>query len=654
MPPQLTNGLLFKSCGELRMFRRFLFSMGLLGLAATGTALAQDETVPLSNPVLVTGSRLPSTSATTPVSVTVVTRDEIDRLQPANAVHLMRLVPGIHIDLPGGLGGVSSIYLRGADPNYTQILIDGVQVNDPTNSRGGSFDISSIDIRSIERVEIVRGSQSAVRGADAISGTINFITRGAGGAQQYSVFVSGGAHGGRRGSVEERGSLSPRADLALRAAYIDDGDATEGNRFHNRLVSAKSELYPSDDMSFRLVARMSDSDSSNFPDDSGGPAFAVRRDSDTRDSTEISAGLAFEQEVSSQWSYNVDASAYRHRELFVSPGVAGGVRNAFGTPVNSSESVYDRFDLQASANVSVNDYFEVVAGAAILEESGISDSRLITGGSPSDSRFSLRRTTQSGFTEARWRVLPGWSLQAGARIDNPDGFSSQASLSAGSVYTFSPRGTEWKLSWGEGFKLPSFFALGNAIVGDPTLRLESSSSVETSVRLPLLNGRGEVGASVFRTYFYDSIDFDDTLNRLVNRGEVVTWGSEVTTSWVLGSSVTIAAHITFVDTDIRDDNEELRNRPKWRAGGDFSWQALRDVKLSGRTLYVGRVLDSSIPTGDRSLNDYTRFDVAASWRIAEGWDAAVAVDNIFDNKYEEAVGFRAPGILPRMTLRVAF
>lgn len=636
------------------MLRNHLILSAVFGLAMTVDGLAQDAAVPRSDTVIVTGSRLPSTRATTPVSTTVLTRDDIDTLQPADTVDLLRRIPGIHIDQPGGLGGVSSIYLRGADPNYTQILIDGVQVNDPTNSRGGSFDVSSIDMLSLERVEIVRGSQSAVRGADAIAGTINFITRGGGQSRQYSAAVSGGAYGYRRGSAEARGPLSSNADLALSAALIDDGDAIEGSRFHNRLVSAKSQIFPSDDSSLRIVARLSDSDSSNFPDDSGGPVFSVRRISDTRDATEITAGVAFEEEVSRRWSYNVDASAYRRREVIASPGVAGGVRNAFGVPVNSSESLYERANVQASANLAVAENFELVAGGALLREVGASDSRLINGGAPSDSRFSLRRTTRSGFAEARWRVVSDWSLQAGMRIDQPDGFSTQTSVSAGSIYTHRPWGTEWKANWSEGFKLPSFFALGNAIVGDPTLRLESSSSVETSVLQPLLGGRGEIGVAVFRSYFYDSIDFDDTLNRLVNQAEIVTWGSEVTTSWLLGDAITLGGHATFVDTDIRDNNEELRNRPKWRLGADVSWKGLKDITLTGRGLYVGRILDSSIPTGDRALADHTRFDVAANWRFAPGWDVALAIDNIFDNRYEEAVGFRAPGILPRLTLKLVF
>lgn len=640
---------------NVKSVRHGLALGAVASLMAVGQAAAQSNTVPRADTVVVTASRLSSTLSNTAVSTTVLTRRDIDAVQPSDTVDLLRHVPGVHIDQPGGLGGVSSIYLRGGDPNYTQILIDGVQMNDPTNSRGGSFDVSSIDMGSLERVEIIRGSQSAVHGADAISGTINFITHGGGSDKpQYSATIAGGFSGHRRGSVEARGPLSPDAGLALRAALIDDGDAIEGSRFHNRVLSAKSDIFPSDDSSLRLVARLSDNNSSNFPDDSGGPVFAVRRTSDTRYVTEISAGLVFEQQVSDPVRVTVESSLYRHREVFSSRGVAPGVRSAFGIPVNSSKSLYERGEVQASANLAVTRNFELVAGGAVLRENGASDSRLITGSAPTDSRFSLRRTTRSGFAEARWQVVPDWSLQAGMRADSPDGFSTQTSMSVGSIYTLRPWGTEWSANWAEGFKLPSFFALGNAIVGDPTLRLETSSSVETSLRQPVFNGRGDIGLSVFRTYFYDSVDFDSSINRLVNRNEAVAWGSELTGSWSLDDAFTFGGHVTFVDNDIRDDQDELRNRPKWRGGIDLRWTEIRGVTLSGQALYVGRVLDSSIPTGDRALSDYTRFDVAASWRFADGWDLGLAVDNIFDNRYEEAVGFQAPGILPRMSLKVVF
>ena len=83
----------------------------------------------------------------------------------------------MHVDQVGGRGGTGSLYMRGADPNYTLVLVDGVRVNDPTNARGGSFDFSTLDMADVERVEIARGPYSAVYGGDALAGVINIVTR---------------------------------------------------------------------------------------------------------------------------------------------------------------------------------------------------------------------------------------------------------------------------------------------------------------------------------------------------------------------------------------------------------------------------------------------------------------------------------------------
>ena len=94
--------------------------------------------------------------------MTVITRAEIETSRARSVTELLRQVPGLHIDQPGGRGGVSSLYVRGGDPNFTVVLIDGVKVNDTTNSRGGSFDFATLDVDSIERIEVVRGPLSSV------------------------------------------------------------------------------------------------------------------------------------------------------------------------------------------------------------------------------------------------------------------------------------------------------------------------------------------------------------------------------------------------------------------------------------------------------------------------------------------------------------
>ena len=153
----------------------------ILGWGWSAAALGQGR-VPLEQavelePVVVTATVAPTPLGRTTAPVTVISHEQIAAQQATSVTELLRQVPGVHIDQAGARGGISSVYVRGSDPNFTVVLIDGVKVNDPTNSRGGSFDFSTLSTDNIERIEIVRGPLSAVYGSDALGGVIDIITR---------------------------------------------------------------------------------------------------------------------------------------------------------------------------------------------------------------------------------------------------------------------------------------------------------------------------------------------------------------------------------------------------------------------------------------------------------------------------------------------
>jgi outer membrane cobalamin receptor len=143
-------------CGK-RLVVMLLAVVVTLLFGFSGQVQAQAPPSTTLEPVIVSSSRIPTSLAEAPESVTVITREQIDAEQPMSVIDVLRQIPGLHIDQPGGRGGVSSVYLRGSDPNFTVVLIDGVKVNDPTNSRGGSFDFSTLDPDHIERIEIISG-----------------------------------------------------------------------------------------------------------------------------------------------------------------------------------------------------------------------------------------------------------------------------------------------------------------------------------------------------------------------------------------------------------------------------------------------------------------------------------------------------------------
>ena len=182
-------------------------NFGFAVLLLCGGAGASDRPVVSMRELVVSASQIPTRLQDTPVNATIITRAEIEARQPVDVVDLLRQVGGAHIVQPGGPGGVSSIYIRAGEANFAVVLIDGVKVNDPTNSRGGSYDFSTLDIAAIERIEIVRGPLSTVYGSDAMGGAINIITREGTAETQVGLHGAVGRFDYYRTGVEARGPL---------------------------------------------------------------------------------------------------------------------------------------------------------------------------------------------------------------------------------------------------------------------------------------------------------------------------------------------------------------------------------------------------------------------------------------------------------------
>lgn len=619
-------------------------------------AEGQTDRVPTAvlEPMVVTGSRIPNPAARNAQSTTVLERNDIDAVRPASAIELLRRVPGLHIDQPGGRGGVSSVYLRGGDPNHTLVLVDGIPVNDPTNSRGGSFDFSTLNVENIERVEVVRGPQSAIYGSNAMAGVINIVTREP--ASKSEVVLSGGVgtDGYYRGDALARGPLG-RARYAFGTGYLDDGEPVEGSRFRTFQTTGKLDWAPADSTLVRLYSRYADSRARSFPDDSGGPRFAVERDRDRRDIGEFTIGGDVDQQLAPWWNLTLKANHYRRREDVSSPGVAPGRRDPFGVPPNNSDSKFERTNLVGSTLFTANDSLRFTLGAAAEIEAGENRSVLFFGPARLPGRFELERTTYATFAEADLTLPGGLVLQPGVRIDFPEDFNAEVSPRLGALYRIDASQTTLRASYGRGFKLPSFFSLGNPIVGNANVKPEKSESVDVGVSQEFWGERGRAGVTFFHTRYIDIIDFEEgPPPRLVNRSEATAKGVELAASLNPAAGLSLSAHASYTRTDIKNSDEELRSRPKWRGGLDADWRPRPDIILHGSVLYVGRVLDSSIPTGDVRWGDYLRVDLAATWAPRPNLAVTLAVDNLFDADYQEAVGFPASGIRPRLSARVSF
>ncbi len=627
-----------------------LYFTGVLSSQAEEKLLAEEALPTLMDPIVVTASRLPTPLSKTPANTTIITREDIEARQPRTTMDLLTQVSGLHVDQPGGRGGTSSVYLRGSDPNFTVVFIDGIKMNDPTNSRGGSFDFSSVDPASIERIEIVRGLLSSVYGSDAIGGVIHIITREGTAAPESTVSLSGGTHDEMHADIETRGPLG-KVDYALQFSYDDDGSPVAGSDFVGKSFNGKLRFSPSKTTWLKLVSRYSESRAKSFPDDSGGPEFSVLRTVDERDISESAIGLSFRQDLSRLWAHELNSSFYYRKEAVISPGVAPGVRDFFGIPANRTDNRFERLDVVWHSIFTPLASTRLNLGVNAQLEKGKSEGRLDLGVTQLSSQFEDERTIVGPFFEVEYTTSGGVILEGGLRVDAGEGFDAEVSPRVGILYRIDATKTVLRANWGEGFKLPSFFALGHPIVGNTELVPETSRSTEVGLTQRFSENL-QVRGTYFQNRFFNLIDFDEgPPPRLVNRSEVKTRGFEIGFSFEPHDVLLIGGHVTYTTSEIVGSDEVLRNRPKWRGGLKTRLKPTETFSTELDLLYVARVHDSSIPTGDRMLGDYVRVDLAAVWTMSRRWRASLVFDNVLDTDYEEAVGFSAPGVRAYLGLR---
>jgi outer membrane cobalamin receptor len=630
-----------------------------LALAEIAGVSEEEPAVHRLGPVVVTASREPLPPESAPGTFSVISREEIERGHYTSVVDILRRVPGIHVGQPGSRGGRASIYTRGLDPNHTLVLIDGVRMNDPTNNRGGSFDLSTLDPAGVERIEISRGPISAVHGSDAIAGVINIITRTGRDAQEFLLDGSGGRWGVYRVAGEARGRVGI-ADLSLAGAWVDEGNPPDDQEYRGGNIKADVGLELPAGASLRSTFRFADSESESFPDYSGGEEFAEIRKLEERDIRELDLHVEAAQKTG-RWVDYALGFDYRHRrEDRDSPGIASDEPGT-GIPAESSRDGLDFYSLSLRNTIRPVKGFSFTAGGDVYWEDGSSNGRLVWTDPPSTdpTNFDLDRVVGGPFAELHWRGDCGLVLYGGVRADFSDESSSEVTPRVSAEYPIPVVDFVLKGSWGEGFKLPAFYSLANPVVGNPDLVAERSKGWDLALSRSFWKDRIDGRIAYFEIEVKNLIDFvikfdPDPRPQLVNRSRVVSRGFEFELSARLLDSLALDGNLTFTDTDIRHTSDDLLSRPRWRGALTLIWTPVKNVTLRASALIVGSVKDASVPTGNVTLDPWGRVDLSASWRVREHLSLYLEIDNLFDSNYEEVIGLRAPGIRPRAGVRARF
>lgn len=574
--------------------------------------------------VVISASSLPVTEAAVNQHVDVFTRDQIEAHPAASVAEFLMHQAGLMIDRRGRSGGYGSLYLRGADPSHVVVLIDGVRQNDPLSSRGSAVDLNSLSLDEIERIEVVRGNTSVAHG-EALAGVVQLFTAAAGESRRVAGEVGG--NGLRAASASLR---TPQWRFS--ASHRQDGDDEAGTT-HVDAVNLGSR-HAFGDTTLRFDARLTKSANRSFPDDSGGLRFTVNRSLEANDARSGQVSAQLRRDLGATDAIEARLTRFARHGVQDTPGVQPGVRDPFGLPRLHADADYTRTDGEFQWLGNVREW-DVLAGVQYQRERGLLDSTIFFGFEV-PAAFSIRRTTTSVFAEAR-RTVGRVSYHVGVRHESTPGAGSVNHPALGAQYRLSADRGRVGIGLSSAAKLPSFFALGHPIVGNPALSRESTRQVEAYYAREWDDG-SRIRLTAFRARFLDLVDFDaGPPPRLVNRASIDSSGIEFDVRRTVSKGFGLRAQGTLMKLAQPEGGEPLRHRPRrqWLVGAQA--QPAPGWTLEADVSHVGRRFDSSIPTGGLWLDAYNEVRLSLT-RRGPRWEVYGAIDNALDSRGEEVIG----------------
>ena len=637
------------------MFHRFLFLYLLLHVLfipafSFGESDTTSSDVQVLEPVVVSATKTPIPLHQVTSAVEVWTEEDLQRRQIKTVVEALRLTQGTAVLQSGGPGGNTNVRIRGGTNSQTLVLIDGAIVNSATL---GSFNFAHLTTDNIEKIEIVRGAQSTLWGADALGGVINITTKRGQGAPKAGAFFEygsfntlreGGHVSGSKGPVDFSFALSRWDTTGISQINYRRG-ATERDDYRNWQVSSRLGMaLPRDgrlDFNFRWWSASLAIDSSSGPSD----VIKARNDSERF----ILSGQ-YRQSWTDWWTHALTLSRSQDAGLFV-PGTlqrnlsTGMTRVPFGDS-NETRVVANRIESQH--DFSFNQYVTLTAGYQFREQLGENDTGL------SEKIVS----SHAGFGQMQFNLFDRFFSTVGVRQDHFNVFGDATTYRVTGGYLVKETDTKIRSSYATGFRAPTINELFWPGFGNPDLQPEKSQSFDMGVDQTLFAERVKISGGYFWNRYRNLI-------QTIQSAEVCGTGafganycpvnvaSAKAQGWEGVVNVVVVEEQPWVKrlelkgqytrTLTRDlmSNARLRRWPVDQASLSLYYQPVDVLNMILDFRFVGSQFNDRDNT--RRVGSFDVVNLAVNYDLSEQLQAYVRVDNLFDEEYEEVLYYGTPG-----------
>lgn len=612
--------------------------------SAPTTATVQGKPVVVE----VTAEAVPLSAS--PASVIVLTRSEIEQAHAGSAADLLRAVPFLYVAQNGSAGSFTSITVRGGKPNFTLVLIDGTPVNDITNILGGSVDLSTIGPDAIERIEVVRGPLSSLYGSEAVSGVINIITRRESKASGDLTLEGGNLGTGKMG-LDVRGN-DGRASYGVSGSYLNVGRQVLLDEYALGTAAGNFRFEVSSDKLLDIGIRYEHDQDSSFPMNGGGPELSILRTPEEAHSSEIIFSTGFHHQVVPKWLYTLSFNFFRNGETSNSPPILDRTpRTAQSVPAELVRTDFRRAEFAFSNQVSFSNKWSAHFIAGAKDENGTSNGLLAN---IIPDHFHLDRPEIHGNGEIVYNSNR-LTVSGGSGVDKTSGFNPHPASRAGANLRLFGARTTLRSTWASAFQLPSMFALGDPVVGNPTLRPEQNKAADAGIEQKFNRLQTRVSLTYFWNSFTNLIDFSATQFRLVNRENAHTQGAELGVITLPYSKLRLEGNVSYLDWKLFGTPEPLRDQPHWQGLLRADWTLSQKFRAELNTIWVARRFDFAVPAPlTDSVGGYSSTGITATYEISKQVSTYTRIDNVFDRRYHEFLGFPNPGIYARVGMRYHF
>jgi len=647
------------------------------------------ELEPLSASVFVTAESAPLQIQQTTAPVDAITRKEIDDRLLRTLPDALLTSTAVSIGRTGSEGGTASVFLGGGNSSYTKVLVDGTPVNEP----GNAVDFSNFTLENIDKVEIVRGAESAIYGTDAVSGVVQVFThRGTKRVPEVRLFGEGGTFATGRGGAQISGLLN-KFDYSAAGSYFGTDGPGKQNAFYNRTLSGNFGYRISEDNQIRLTLRNNTSNAQT-------PGQTLLEPANLDAHTDygfFSSNLKWDFATGKHWHHQISGAESYNRELIADPiqsffaadplafcpqdpNAPNAVPTAeFCDFTFASKNRYNRASLNAQSSFLLPN-FAATGGYQYEVENATLQSLDTT-----TNVFlgpHLRRNNQGGFLDFRYSPHPRASITFGGRAESNAVFGTRVVPRVGASLALLQGRDFWgetrlRLFYGEGIKEARFDQTNSTFdcfPGNPALKPESSKTWSAGIEQHFWENRGKVGVDYFADRYYDIVSFEflaptpacpsgtgTFFNTDLARARGVNLTGEVMPSrWLhlLGNythndSRVVSSPNAF-DPALVAGNHLLR-RPV-NSGSVTLLAAWKNITGSFSGYFSGQRTDSDflfLGLPPRTPG-YARFDLSTNYYFGRGVSGYVRAQNLFDKRYQDALGYPALGREVRVGMNYRF